>query len=240
MTPAETCPDVAPTRDAGISLVELLVAIALTAMVMTMVAGVFISSSRTLSREASATQSSETAAIAMREISRVLRAGTEIPLSTSALSLPVFTEAGSTAVTVHSFLDTGSDTVASVPRPVTIRFSVTADGALTETRWTAIAAAGGFWTFGTTPQSSRVIARGVMFPAVGSATPTLFSYRDATGALLLPGAGGLLTAAQIDTIASVTVTLTVQLDPTQRAKATELRNTVGIPNLGVSRVGANP
>ena len=50
-------------------------------------------------------------------------------------------------------------------------------------------------------------------------------------------ASGVLSDANRRLIAAVKVTMTVQTDETGEAKTATLENTVGIPNLGFSRIG---
>jgi Tfp pilus assembly protein PilW len=219
--------------DAGLSLVELIVAMALTAILLTVLVSVFTSTSRTVSRETTAARNSETASIAMRELSRVLRTATALPTLSDSGMLPVFPAAGPRSVTVHSWLDTGTDTDAAAPRPVAVLFEASTAGVLTETRWNAVADPSGAWTFPRTATSSRVLARGV-------GTGALFRYTDATGADLVAAAGASLDASQRDRIATVAVALTVQLDSSGRATPAVLQNTVGLPNLGVSRTAVAP
>lgn len=221
--------------DAGISLVELIVAVALTAIVSTLVVSVFIGVARTVTRESLSATNSESATIAMREISRIIRSGTPIE-SPGTDTLPVFLEAGAHTLTLHAFTDTTS----AAPRPVIVRFALSA-GTLTETRRHATASAPP-WNFATTPSPARTVARGLGAPASST-----FSYLDAAGQPIDPPAGGVLTAAQLARIAAVTVTITVsgntapdapvQVDDTGSASSVRLENTVGIPNRGVSRVG---
>lgn len=228
-------PSNAHPDDAGISLVELIVAVALTAIVSTLVVSVFIGVSRTVTRESLSATSSETATIAMRELSRIIRAGTPVDNPGSA-PLPVFLEAGAHTLTLHAFTDTS----AAQPRPTVVRFALSA-GTLTETRRPATASAPP-WNFATTPSPARTVARGMGEPASST-----FIYLDAAGHPLEPPTGGVLSADQRARIAAVTITITVQAgtvqpgtvqgDATGVAPSARLENTVGIPNLGVSRVG---
>ena len=55
--------------------------------------------------------------------------------------------------------------------------------------------------------------------------------------ITLPAAGGMPTA-DLEKIAVVEITVKVQSDTTARAKPVLLINRVGIPNLGISRLGA--
>jgi Tfp pilus assembly protein PilW len=86
----------------GITLVELLVAMALTAIVATLVVSIVATASRTLSSQALATTNSETAALAMRELTRVIRSGAPIRLTGSTATTPIVSAAGTEGSTTLS------------------------------------------------------------------------------------------------------------------------------------------
>jgi prepilin-type N-terminal cleavage/methylation domain-containing protein len=215
------------TSDAGVTLVELMVAMALTAVVSTLLVSVFVSISRSTTRESLSSTNSETATVAMRELSRIIRAGTEIATS-GGTTLPVFLEAGANTVTLHAFTDTGS----AAPRPVVVSFRVIG-GVLTETRRAATTSASP-WTFAAVAGAPRTVARGLG----GDGATSTFTYLDAAGSTISPPAGGVLTATQRASVAAVTVRVRVQGDATGLASAALLENTVGITNLRAARVGA--
>jgi Tfp pilus assembly protein PilW len=225
-TPTTTCRS-RVTSDAGVSLVELIVAMALTAVVTTLLVSMFVSVSRSITRESLSSANSETATVAMRELSRIIRAGTEIEVG-GAPSLPVFLEAGANTVTLHAL----TDTTAKAPQPVIVSFQL-AGGTLTETRRVATSSAAP-WTFAAAAGPAKTVAHGL---GGGGATST-FTYLDAAGSTISPPAGGVLTATQRASVAAVTVRVRVQGDATGVASAASLENTVSITNLGVTRVGA--
>jgi len=222
-----------PPRDGGVSLPELIVTMMLISVLSLVVLGLVSSISRTFTRDRSATDSTNIAAVGMNEITRVIRSGTEIPMTGG--RRPVFIAAGAEFLEMHAFLDTS----AADPQPVKVRFEVSGSRDLTEHRWFANAASEPNWTFvgtATSPSTSRVIARKISPVA---AAPVFQYYdsldRDAV-ALVIPGSG--FTATQLASIVRVEVTLSVQADLTARAEPVVLTNTVGIPNLGVNLLGA--
>lgn len=218
----------AASSDGGYSLPELLVAIFLLSIVTAIMVSLLSSMSRSFTREEAATDSTNTASSGMNEMTRVIRSGTELRLSGgAAANVPVFSEATANAVTLYAFIDTNS----ANPRPMRVRFSIDAQRRLVETRWNATNTASP-WAFATTPSSSRVIAR-----QIPTGATAMFRYFTATGAELTPPSPGAFTETQRKSIAAVRIQLTVQADETGRAEPVELRNTVSIPNLGISRVG---
>jgi prepilin-type N-terminal cleavage/methylation domain-containing protein len=229
----------------GVTLAEMLVTMMVLSLLMVMVVSLVTSVTRTFTRERSATDSTRNASVAMKEITRVIRSGTEIRVNNQP-NAPVFLSATSESVVLRSFLDTSS----GAPKPIVARFEITTARDLVEKRWNANAASGPFWTFTnlpvapfqatptywTNPAYVRTIARGITTTAVSGVST--FCYYAADGTEIVPSVAGSLTDAQLGLIAAVKVTVSVQADKTGRASAVTLENTVGIPNLGISRVGA--
>ena len=221
----------------------MLVTMMVLLLLMVMVVSLVTSVTRTFTRERSATDSTRNASIAMKEITRVIRSGTEIRVSNQVNS-PVFLSATPESVVLRSFLDTSS----AAPKPIVARFEINTARDLVEKRWNANAASGPFWTFTslpaapfqvtpsywTNPAYVRTIARGITTTAVSGVST--FRYYDKDGLEILPVAGSL-TDPQLRSIAAVKATVSVQSDQSGRAHAVTLENTVGIPNLGISRVG---
>ena len=224
-----------PTRvarnDAGFSLPELLVTILIFGIVSTIITTFFIGVTRSFTEDRAATDSVNIAAIGMNELTRVIRSGTEIEVQNQTLNNPVFVAASNEDVTLYAFLDTDS----ANPKPVKVRFYVGTDRILKETRWDSYIVNTSYWAFNATATSTKDVAR-LITPRV-SPDLYLFTYYKADGTILPVPTTGTFTTAQLRTIASVKVTMTVQADLTGRAKPVRLENTVGIPNLGISRVG---
>lgn len=209
----------------GATLVELVVAISLTAMVVSLVVTSLVSVSRTLTTNSIASNASSSVSIAMREVTRIIRSGTTIPVKDNP-PLPVFAVAGANSVTLHAYMDT----TAADPRPVRVELSINAGLELVETRWDATPINVTFWGFTSTPVSERILARGMDTGAAPA-----FTYLDSAGDVLEIPATGVLTALQIANVAAVTVHLTVD-DPSDEVAEVAMTNTVGLPNLNSNRV----
>jgi type II secretory pathway pseudopilin PulG len=216
--------------DSGISLVELLVTMFILSILGTVVVTFFASFTQTFTRERAASDSANIAAVGMNELTRVIRSGTEIEVQGQVLNNPVFLLAGNEDVTLYSFLDTD----AASPTPVKVRFYVDTNRVLKETRWSSTIVNGKYFSFNTSPDSTRSVARLITTGPVNGLS--LFTYYAADGTVIAPPATGSFSTDQLRAIASVRVTLSVQADPTRRADPVVLQNAVGIPNLGVSRV----
>ena len=212
----------------GVTLSELIVTVALMGMLLAMVMTIFVTFTKTFSEERSASANTSAATIAMNELTRVIRAGTENPVSSATLNEPVFSVASPENVVLQAYLDTD----ALNPEPVKVQFQITTDRTLVETRWDARALSSGYFSFYNTAASERTVVRQI---ATGG-TPVFRFYTKDNVELVVP-ANGSLSESQRRQIAAVKVTMTVQTDPTGNAKTATLENTVGIPNLGFSRIG---
>lgn len=220
------------TADSGMSLVELLVAMMLFALIMTIVTSLFVSATRTLAQAKAVTENTKMASNGMNESARVIRAGTENPVSGKALNDPAFVSALNEQVIIYAYvnLDTAAES------PVMIRLSVNSNRQLVESRWPATALSNGNWSFPlvtTTPAAQRVLA-GTVAPHV-TGTPWLFSYLLADGSTLAQPATGTFTDTQLRTIAAVRITLTIQTSTTNSSRSVTLTNAVGMPNVGIPR-----
>jgi Flp pilus assembly pilin Flp len=217
----------------GVTLVELIVASGLLAMMLVVVVTFFSAFTRTLNVDIGSTTSMTTAAIGMNEVTRVVRSGTEIPVQGQSLNLPVFIQAGNEHVLMYAFLDTSS----TDPAPIKVDFAINAGRELVETRWDSYVINTSYWAFLPTAASERVIARKIV--ARTGSEPYLFTYYDSAGNVIATDGSGNVPSANLRSIAAVRVALKVQADPTGHADPVQLENTVGIPNLGISRVGAS-
>jgi type II secretory pathway pseudopilin PulG len=220
--------------EAGISLAELMVAIFVFGILSTMIVTLFVQMSRTFTEDREANESTNVAAIGMNEMTRVIRSGTELPVSGQTLNNPVFLAADKETVTLYAYLDTN----AATPQPIVAQFVINSSRELIENRWTASALAGGYWGFApttTTPTTTKHVARLIKPWATGE--NYLFTYYTAAGTVIPIPNGGIVSSTTLRSIAAVKVSMTVQADLTARANPVSLQNTVGIPNLGISRVG---
>ena len=217
--------------DAGFSLPELLVTVFVFGVASTIVVTFFVNVNRTFTADRLQTDSTEIAAVGMNELTRVIRSGTEIEVQGQTLNNPVFVTAKNEELVMYSFLDTNS----ANPKPIKVRFWIDTDRVLKEQRWDSYIINTDYFAFNTASNYSRAVAR--LIPPRKSPDKYLFSYFTAAGAQLTPPSTGAFTTAQLRTIASVKVTLIVQADLTERAQRVQLENTVGIPNLGISRIG---
>lgn len=213
----------------GIGLVELLVSMLLLGVVSAIVAGLYVSTMRTVAQAKTLTGNTREASNGMNEVTRVIRAATEYPILGQAVNDPAIESATKESVTVYAYVNLDTPT----QQPVKIQLALDAERRLVETQWASIRGVNGYYSFETTPKSVRILAATV---APAGAVP-LFRYLDGTGAALFTPMSGI-TDANRARIASVTVNLTVQSSLTDAGSAVSLHNTVGMPNLGLSGAGS--
>ena len=213
-------------HDEGVTLPELIVTMMLLAIVTTLVMTFVIAMSRTFTRDREQSDSANVGSVGMNEVSRVIRSATELRTTAGGSTAePAIIEAGPNTLTLYSYIDSGTATV----KPMKVQFLIDGQRRLVEKRWVATNTSSP-WSFGSTASSTRTVARSI--PTTAGA---LFTYLD-KNSVVLPFSSGLLSATNRQNVAAVDVRLTVQSDLTQRADPVELRSTVGIPNLGKTRV----
>lgn len=222
--------------ESGLSLVELLVSMMILGLVLAMVTGLFMSTTKTVAFSRSIDEATGTASNASNELSRVIRVGTANPKSGSATSDPAFLYAGREKLTMLSLVDV--DAAASIVdrgvKPTMVSFELTTTSRqLIESRWAATAS-GRFWVLpnpDTTPVSSKRNLGGKIM-AAGSDAP-LFSYYKADGTEIVAPATGSIAAGSLAAIAMVKITLKVQAESGAPGNLVVVSNTVRLPNLAV-------
>ena len=217
-------------RDTGLTLIELVVAMGISSILIALIVTLFVSTTRSFGDQQGAIDNSRLASTAMNEVTRILRAGTEIPVYGVAANEPVFEYAGAEKILMRSFIDAESS---ADPAPLRVQFARNGSNELVETRWAAYHDHGTYWKFNATSTYARTVARSLLPAATSS---PLFRYFDKNGDELVPAANASLTAAQIRNIVSVQVTMRVQSNESGRVAPVSIQNMVGLPNLGVARV----
>lgn len=217
------------SHERGISLVELIVAIFVGGLVIAIVSSMYLGLSRTVQIGDTSSSSTKAASLAMTEVSIALRFATTNPSAGSQVPSPAFVTAANESITIISYIDSS----ATSPQPSQVNFALDSSRRLVETRY-ASHLVNGYWTFYTTALWSRILTGAVV--AQSGTEPFLFSYLDSSNSVISPGSGGL-TASQYATVAAVMVTVKLAIATTAGTSPVVLQNTVGLPNLGMTRTG---
>jgi type II secretory pathway component PulJ len=207
--------------EAGLSLVELLVAMMLTSIVLALVGSMFVNVALATSASNATTQRSSAAANTMNELVKVVRQGANNAVSGQTVD-PAVVSATSTALTIYSFVDTSP----TAPAPTKVAFRM--DGTnLVEDRWTATKSSG-YWVFTGSP-ATRVIGNAV----VTTGADPLFAYLGADGKPIGSPAIAALTLDQRKLVTSVQIAVTIA-NQSRAGSSPIIKNTVGMPNLTAS------
>jgi len=200
--------------DDGLSLAETMVALGLTVGVVLLATTALIDTSRAVRRNDTRVDSTTIARKGIADLTRVLRAATQLETGSAGALEPAFAYAGPEDLTVYA-------NITADQRPTRVRFRVDAARDLVEDKWAATSSTAPY-TFATTPVT-RVIARKV---PTGSAS--LFTYLDATGTVMAPPLSDLLARGRVKT---VLLTMTVQANPNSAVPPAVVTNQINIPNI---------
>lgn len=216
----------------GLTLTELLVAVVLLSLIMTMVVAFFSGANKAFNLNQTIDTNMRTASNVMGEMSKTLRAATNNPLAGSNTPAPAFVQASATSVTFYAYVNLES----SEQTPKQVRFSLnTTNNTIVETTWAATALAGGLWSFPavtTTPTSTRILGGPLLLAASGG--PQVFTYLTGDGTVVPFASTGSIPTTTVANIASVQVAVTLG-SSSDAGKNVALSSIVGLPNLGIAR-----
>lgn len=200
-------------RDAGVSLAELLVAMMVFAVLLSLTGGFMISAYRSNQTNDSVDRSTRSAATAMREMTRMIRAASDYK-TTGGASASAFVSTGADELTLVAYVNLKD----SLEKPVRVQFRVEGTK-LVERRWAGRQSTTDSTLFTFPELTSTVVVAEPVLP-VASGGPVLFSYlrADRTPA-----------GADPTTIGAVRVQLQVGTS-SDGGDSTLLVNTVGVNN----------
>lgn len=199
-------------RDDGFTLVELLVTMSILAVVMMVITSATIFLQRSINETDQRFDDLAQARLAMDAGSKWVR---------SAITAQPFTQPFTVAQRSQVTLLANIGVAGGTP-PQRVELAVV-DGGLRERVWQGTIDSNGDWQQAAAAPRVRVIARGVT-----SAEP--FTFETADGTDITPADDTPLTAAERDTVRRVGIAITVQQQPNVDIPASELRNTVALPN----------
>jgi type II secretory pathway pseudopilin PulG len=231
-------------KESGITLAELLVAIIVLGILLTMVSSLFVSSAKVVAQSQATTQATGFASNAMNELSRVIRLGTPNTLPNASDPSPAIIAGTAESLTLYSYPDAYVTPSATCPagsacatgvQPQTVQFTVNSSTRqVIEKRWKPTASSGDSFTFPlltTTPSYNHIIGGPLLPTPAAAGSASLFTYLDADGDQVTPVAGGLSCSQRVSIVA-VMITVRVQGYASSIRPAVFLQNTVQMPNLG--------
>lgn len=213
----------------GITLVELLVAMSLSLVVLTIAGSFLVASQKASVTAGSVSQNTRAASVAMNEMGRVLRAATDNPVPTGDDSQYAFQYASATTVRFFAYVNLDS----TLSQPVQVQLTLDpATKRLTETKWTGTAVSGNlsYYTFplaGGATLSAAPSSRRTLVTSVTNSTA--FTFQDASGNVL-GSSTSPVAAVDLPNIRTVGVTVTVGTSSTD-PNAVTLTNTASMPNI---------
>ena len=213
------------SEDRGLSMVELLVVLMITGILMTIIGTLFVNVARVTANSNSTTSRSTTAANLMDAVTKVIRTASNNAVATSEDADPAVVAGTASTLSIISYVDASP----TIPAPTKVNYRVDGSGNLVEDRYSSTQTAG-YWVFGTTAKS-RVFPGPVL---TGTGDDALFVYLDSENHTIIPGTSGL-SVTQRALVASIKVNIRIANPLTTGADPIVLVNTVGMPNLNVSR-----
>lgn len=199
-------------HDEGITLVELLVVMMLSALVMTLAGTMFINVARATTSANGLRQSTAEAANIMTVASTDIRAGTRVPRPAADPYPAVQPGSSDRQLVLVTFSDTGP----VLDAPIQVRYRVDR-GRMLQERW----ASSTTFPLASAPPFTRILGESV------NATGPIFTYYDLAGARVTD----LSTESQRAKVASIRVELTVTAP--QSSESVKIVNDVGMPNVRV-------
>ncbi|WIE75485.1 prepilin-type N-terminal cleavage/methylation domain-containing protein [Curtobacterium sp. MCSS17_007] len=217
------------TEERGLSLVELLVAMTLGLLVLTIAGSFLVSSQKAAVTATSTSANTRAASVAMNEMGRMLRAATDNPVPTGDDSQFAFQYASATSLRFFAYVNLDS----TLSQPVEVQLTLDpATKRITETTWKGQAVANNtsYFAFplgsGPTLAATPTTQRTLVSSAVNA---TAFSYRKTDGSPLTI-TGSALAPTDLPNIRAVTMAVTVgssSADP----NAVTLSSTASLPNI---------
>lgn len=218
--------------EAGVTLVELIVAMSMGLVILAVAGSFFVSAQRTAVQAKTIGGNTRLASNAMNESTRMLQSATQNPVPTGSDPLDAFQYASASSVRFFTFVNTASSDSKTQQVQLTVDPTTRT---LTETTWSGSGwtAKAPYSTFTTssaatlsaTPTTTRVLATNVVPGG------TSFTFTDAkdvrVGSATVP-----VPAAALPNITSVTVTVTTG-SSTSDPNAVVLTNTVSLVNVAL-------
>jgi Tfp pilus assembly protein PilW len=217
--------------EAGITLVELIVASFITLMMLTIIGTMFIQIAKLGANAQSTKNATGVAWTVMNELAAVVRQGTQVDTSSTVTEGAVVAGSSPTSLVIDTYADAAVVGAQPTIAPTQVTFSVNGAGYLTEKRVGGVLRSGYYDFTATTTATSRVVNGPIL--TTGTDSDALFVYYAGT-ARLAPGSTGL-TAAQASQVTAVGLNVTVANTSSDPVR---LVNTITMPNIAIVNGGS--
>ena len=209
--------------EAGLSLVELLVAASISVVILAVVSALFIQTAQ-VSAASTQTQNSTTVASTIQdELNTVIRQATPVTVSGTTSAIASGT---ATKLVIYSLINV---TNPANPAPVQVTFDGTS-GSMIETQCVP-QSVGGAWSYASCASTSTRNLGGVLqSPGVGQLP--LFTYNSSVTQAPLVIGSGAVAAGDLPNVQSITVGINV-LATGSKTAPTYLSSTISMPNVGL-------
>jgi hypothetical protein len=227
--------------DDGMSLAELIVAGAISVLLLTMIGAFFTAVVRGVNTSETADTTTRQASTAISTMTQYFHAATTYPVATSPTPIAAFgtaaADANPTDVTFYAYVNL----VSTASQPVKVRFFVDpTTHYLKEQLWSSTCSVTTqYCTFSSTVTSQFTLGGPVASPTVvNGANVPLFSYFTSTG-VAISTASIAANPALLGTIGFVGINLELGSTATGSAGDTHVSTTVGLLNLGQAGAGTS-
>lgn len=209
-------------EDSGVSLVESLVVMMLSALMMTVAGTMFVTISTQTAQATDIRRSTADASNIMNVVSTSVRASVKNAVASSATPDPAVVAGTPTSLTIISYTDAGP----SFETPLRLRYRVDSVGRMIEDRWNSSVVNGYavFPSMSATPTATRVLGNVV----VNTSSEPVFRYYNAAGTEL-SAAGSGLSATNRAAVVEVLFVVKVRADGSD--ETVELHSRIGMPNM---------
>jgi hypothetical protein len=230
-------------RDDGMSLAELIVAGAISVLLLTMIGAFFTSVVRGVNTSETADTTTRQATTAINTMVQYFHAATTNPVLGQASPDAAIVSAGASDVTFYAYVNL----VSTAAKPVKVRFFIDpTTHYLTEQLWASTCSATTLYcTFSSTVTSQLKLGGPVASPTSDGKTPTsagkpLFTYYDSNNApVLLSPTTGTVPPINLGSIDYVGIHLELGSTTAGSAGDTHVSTTVGLLNLGQAGTGTS-
>ncbi len=221
--------------ESGITLIELLIVMLLSAVIMTATVALFVSVAKNTTRSVDVTHSTEDGSNVMNVISTGIRAAVRYQVAGQAEPAPaVMPGSTSQSLTIVTYTDAGP----TFPDPLMVRFSVDADRRMIEERWKP-QLVNGYYVYpisGTgTPIGAPYFRRALGDVVMNSATESLFRYYSGpcnADALTYVNSTTAVNTSDRSKVAFIRFNL--KLRSVGSNETVQLDNKVGLPNMAIT------